>query len=480
MTATCQALIIVLLTGLDSTDPSMLVNQLGSSKYAERETAARELIEQGKEALPALRAGRQSSDPEVRSRAEILLKKIEQQVLIEPTQVLLDFQDQRLEFVVQAISERSGIALTLVPQGHPNWRSRRLSLQAPEPVSFWKAIDLLCEAGQVRLYQPISLRTGPTTGRTEALRLVDAHSGSTLPHSDAGPLRVFFHEVKLERQVNYLQHSAISPAQFANPNTQPGVKEQVESPPIEEQFYLIMQLVGEPRLMLSQRGPLQMLEVIDDLGQSHLPVDSSEPDMTVRSAGYFGWNAGSSGLQLQTFLKRPKSPGGKLNLIRGKVPLTVSSLRPDPLTIPLEGTEGNTFEAEDMRLTIEAIRINGNINQVDNNNNIEVPQQPGIDLVLQPVGASLEPGPNAVDGGMVVHPGTWTHQMIQNRLEVVDEQGRAYRVLPEQPRIEGGSTRVTLMLLPGGPIGPPVELRYYSLIEAETEITFEFRDILIP
>ncbi|CAN5623670.1 hypothetical protein BH23PLA1_BH23PLA1_01830 [soil metagenome] len=457
--------LILLLVGLVPSDPEALVARLGSPRYADRESAARDLVELGREALPALSAARQSPDPEIRSRSGILLTKIERQILIEPTRIMLDFQDRPLEEVVRVVGERSGIPLVLVPAGHPHWRSRRLTLQASEPIPFWETLDRLTEAGQVQLFQPLSLRAGPT-GRTEPIRLVGTHSGPVLPSSDAGPLRVYLHEVKLERQVSYLQHSAVPSVLFGEPGARPGPNTNRTQPPVEEQFYVVMQLIGEPRLMLSQQGPLRILEAVDDRGQSLLPPEATDQELTIRSAGYLGWNAGQSMLQLQTFLQRPEQPGERMALLRGTVPLTVASLKPDPLSIRLEGAKGRTFEAEDMRLTVEQVHDGAD------------GQPLSLELVLQPIG---EAGAAGHDAPLVAEvSGSRALQAAQNRLEVVDEQGRAYRVLPNHPRIEAGATRLTLMLMPGGEIGPPVEVRYYGLVEAETEITFEFREILIP
>jgi hypothetical protein len=53
------------------------VRRLGSDRFAEREAAARELEKLGKAALPALRRGLDSDDPEVRRRSGALLDWIE-------------------------------------------------------------------------------------------------------------------------------------------------------------------------------------------------------------------------------------------------------------------------------------------------------------------------------------------------------------------------------------------------------------------
>ena len=51
-----------------ASDAASLVEQLGSARYADREDAARTLQVLGKEAIPALVAGRSSNDMEIRTR----------------------------------------------------------------------------------------------------------------------------------------------------------------------------------------------------------------------------------------------------------------------------------------------------------------------------------------------------------------------------------------------------------------------------
>jgi hypothetical protein len=54
----------------------LLIKQLGSEQFAEREAAERELAGYGEQALPALRRAARSRDPEVRQRAKDLLQRI--------------------------------------------------------------------------------------------------------------------------------------------------------------------------------------------------------------------------------------------------------------------------------------------------------------------------------------------------------------------------------------------------------------------
>src|SRR5262245_3873734 len=73
-----------------------LVQQLGSSRYQERESAAAGLERIGRAALPALREAREQRDPEVRTRASALVNRIEGALLTQPTMLRLDFEARPL------------------------------------------------------------------------------------------------------------------------------------------------------------------------------------------------------------------------------------------------------------------------------------------------------------------------------------------------------------------------------------------------
>ncbi len=135
-----------------ATDADALVEKLGSARYAERE-ATKSLENLGSKALPALRPALKSRDPEVRTRARSLINKIEGNLLTQASQVRLDFQDSTLDEIVKSLSKQVGFEIGLGGVGLPRDRtstgSRRVTLLEPEPVSFWQAVDRLCDVGQL-------------------------------------------------------------------------------------------------------------------------------------------------------------------------------------------------------------------------------------------------------------------------------------------------------------------------------------------
>src|SRR4051794_34778360 len=99
--------------------PQELVAKLGSDRFAERMEAAFTLRRLGRDALPALRAGRDAEDPAVRRRVDPVIEAIERQRLIRPTPIRLDVRDRPLAEVVASVRAQSGFAVVLQPEDDP-------------------------------------------------------------------------------------------------------------------------------------------------------------------------------------------------------------------------------------------------------------------------------------------------------------------------------------------------------------------------
>ena len=165
--ATLIVLVVLGQTAEPSRDAAALVEKLGSASYAERE-ATKSLESLGSKALPALKPALKARDPEVRMRARALINKIEGNLLIQESLVRLDFKDATLDEIVKSLSKQAGFEVGLAPAGlapggprrtATSFGTRRVTLLESQPVPFWKAIDRLCEAGQLtRQYQVVDLR----------------------------------------------------------------------------------------------------------------------------------------------------------------------------------------------------------------------------------------------------------------------------------------------------------------------------------
>ena len=194
-------LLVLQLVAQSSTsgNPQILLEQLGATRYADREAAARALEKLGREAIPVLQNARDSRDMEIRTRAAALLQKIEGSLLTMPTMVWLNFKDAPLADVVQALGQQTGMKVSLFPENLPRWKQERLSLQETQPLPFWKAVDRLCAAASLQYdeLRGFSTRNQPT------LVLTDRITRPVHPTSDHGPFRVSLVGLEFQRHVGF-------------------------------------------------------------------------------------------------------------------------------------------------------------------------------------------------------------------------------------------------------------------------------------
>jgi hypothetical protein len=468
-------LVLVALGLADQPDPTALVEQLGSGRYARREAAAAALEKLGSDALPALREALASKDPEVRSRAAVLIEKIDSELLTRPTLIKLDFSDVALSDIAQKLSAESGISILLEPVNHPMWKTRKVTLHEPEPVPFWKAVDLLGQAG--------GLVPNPATqmgdmGRSPVLRL---YSGVIVPvpTSDSGPFRVSLTSVHHHRDLMLSQVAGVQvPVMVAPVPEQAKVKaanggQPAAAPPpppvpaqrlANDQFYAQMQVMVEPRLMLSNSNELKLTEAVDDQGQSLLLP--SAPGQAQRYSAYFGFSPGGL-LQLPIHMKYPEQPGKVIKKLKGVLPVTVSARKPDPLVVPLNTDSlEKQFRNSDAQVTIHEVKADaGN-------------QRSTVTVSVRLLG---QQGDRDVDLGMGVGPRL--AQIGQNQIEIVDAKGKTlhgFTSTQASTRAQADEVKFQVTLMPLPDTGAPAELRYYSLTRATADVPFEFTDIPMP
>ncbi len=113
----------------DQPDAVTLIGRLGAESFDDRVAAYKALERLGGEALPALRAAADTSDPRVRSRVRALIESIGRQVeadrFARPTMIRLDFRNRPLGEVVDALNDRHdlGLSLRLGPEPRRGMRS---------------------------------------------------------------------------------------------------------------------------------------------------------------------------------------------------------------------------------------------------------------------------------------------------------------------------------------------------------------------
>jgi hypothetical protein len=445
----CLALILAAALGSPN-DAASLVAGLGSPRYADREAAARALQALGRDALPALRAARDTRDAEVRVRAAALAERIEAELMVRPTLVRLDFQDRPLIEIADELGRRAGMPIVLDPAVRLGKGARRLTVSAPEPVAAWEAVDRLCLAAG------LSARSGsnePPAGfgaagvtQEAGLLLADLRGGRRAPTFTDGPFRV-----KLLGS-HYQRDRSFEPA--------PG---DPAGPLVTEQFQLQMELMVEPRMTVALQGSVKLIEAVDDLGQSLL-APGTPPELGLESPNLFAFGSGSN-IQSAVYLSRPERPGRTIRRLRGVMPLAVASRKADPLVVPLAGAAGKTFVGDDATLIVHSLRTDPNDAQLT------------LEMTVMPPSAADSGGPARADLGSAV---ALAPDFLEHQVEVADANGKPFVLFPLEVNPRDDGVRMTLLLAPGEGATGPAQLRFFGLIRAAHKVVFEFADVEMP
>jgi len=447
----------------EKADADDLVSRLGANRYADREAASLALERLGRPALHALRSARGSRDPEVRNRATGLVQKIEGSLLTQPTRIRLDFQRAPLTDVVRSLGQQAGFKVALYPDNLAKWKYQKVTLKEPEPVTFWKAVDLLCDAALLQHDARLHGTGGP---REPTFALTDGTTRILTPNSDLGPFRVSLLGVHYQRDLNYGAQGFGGAGGFGPPGGVPRPARPQPPPrgrinPISSvQFTAQLLVTAEPRLFISQNGPLQLVEAVDNRGNSLAAPAPGGPVMN-RFAGYFGVTGGSV-IQLHAPLHRPAAPGETIKKFRGTIPLSVSSRGPDPLVVPLGQGMGKRFANEDVEVTAHGIRALPNARQI---------------VLELSVKSNERPGP-AETGDSDAFGDVYRADTPRQQLEIVDSRGQLVSWFPSGIDSDTSRLSLTLMNLPAN--CSLKELRYYTLTRTTVNLPFEFTDIPMP
>ena len=439
----------------EASDPIALTADLGSPRFVRREAAEILLGRLGRVALPALRAALTDKDPEVRTRASVIVRRIEGGLLVEPTMVDLDFDDVPLTDAVATINKQSALKLTTTPEIPALWATRRLSVHSDGSIPFWKAIDVLCEAGQLHYVfgGQSDFEHGDST-----FALYEGFASSRGMFHDQGPFRVQLASLHYQSEVHLsTEHPGTRKAGPGGtlPND-PSKAKNLSS----KQFFLQLLVGAEPRLSLAPAGPIKLLEAIDGRGRSLLIPTRGE--VVHHESGYLGVNP-SPLVHLRVDLAYPEESNARLKKIRGTIPLVVSTRRPDPLEISLTDAANKTFTQNNVKVTVGEVRVG----VPDQAATIELSIKVGDDQARRAEGEDNE----VAEIRSVASP---------QQLEVLDADGRMIPWFPSSSFFNGEEAKLTLTLLDRGVPVVPTSIRYHGVIRDQTEVAFEFRDLPMP
>jgi hypothetical protein len=315
-----------------------LIGRLGAARYAERQEAAAAIEAIGGPALPALRDAARADDPEVRSRAEWLVGRVETIEMARPWRVRLDFRDRPLDAIVAEAEAQWPCRLAWAPRVPDERRRRRVTLRSDGPLPFWAAVDGLCAAGDLHVVP--GSPGGEGDGRPPQFRLFLAPGREASPHADEGPLRLEVESVSEDRASGFGGFDGLNRnrgGRFAPAPARP--------PRGDRQgragWRVRLRLLAEPRLLIDRHGQVEVHEAIDEKGQSLLPPGGG-PHLGYSGSDFVPAQAAIS-IGLGMPLSRPEAPGTRIARLRVTVPVAVLARRPDPLVVPLVGSVGHTF-----------------------------------------------------------------------------------------------------------------------------------------
>lgn len=427
-------------------DPKVLVEQLGSGEPAIRAEAARALEALGRDALPALEEAARGGDAELRARASAVWATVQRGLVTHASLVRLDARNRPLEDVLSDLQTQTGMTLRL--NGTPP-RDERVTLHEPGPIPFWSAVERLglngisydnIRPGQLRT---LSLQTAP--GR--AFTSID------------GPFLFSLTGLHLHRDHRLVRGPSVRIDQF-------GQRINVRSDERDDEgstYYGGIEIMVEPRAWFTQEAPARLIEATDDLGQSLVP-DAPGREARPNDVAHSSLSASSGAVQSRAeFRLRVTDRPGHTARLRGVVPLMLHLRRPAPtLVIPLADAAGKTFRCDDAEFTFRTVGHTANATNLS------------LSVRLNVEKADLPENP---DGVLIA-----TRQLLleEHQLELVDAVGNVVYETTGSGSGDGKSPVVYHWTFSTVPNGQATHLRYYSLLRARVDATFDFRDVPLP
>lgn len=429
-------LVLILLTAPgagDSSEAPLLVKQLGADRYAEREHAANALEALGPEALPALRQARAAHDAEVRSRAEVLLDRIERAMLTQPTLIAIRPNGQSLREIVEGMAESHGFHLQLHAENDRAAGLTRDGLNTDPRLTFWTAIDRL---GLSARWQGGGSPDPFGAGQPAVLHLYTEPNDDRQVR-DQGPFRV---ELSLV--------STTDPALL-------GCK---------------LNVLAEPLRRLRTNGPLRLTEAVDNLGHSLLRIEPNPAQQPGRVDLAEPNTPASPRLALVGTLDRPDPSATRLEKLRGTAAVEVSARRLEPRVIPLDPPEvalGQSLVTYEQMYTIQKVQAGPN-------------RELTLEFTIQPR-TDLHNPFQAGQRGFRTDFRPFGSDQLLDQLELVDEHDRPLHILiNSRIRYDFRTQRLTLVFRSDDDAGIATRLWFHDIVQATTVINFEFNDIPLP
>jgi hypothetical protein len=418
------------------------VNRLASSNDATRIAATDAIEALGLEAIPALREAMTGQEGIGRQRAQQLLMRIGSRRLLRPTLVTVHARDRPIADVLSELSASAGVEIDIESPDDPRWSSRRISVDLG-PISLFEALDRTGNSAGFRTH--LSHAWG-SASKSRARVRVGPYDGGTPPTSYAGPYRIVLESLHRHRE----SRQATTPAESA----------------IREEFFGVLELAGEPGLVLERNGPVRLIEALDDQGRD-LTLSTAEDSP---SSGYSVrlWDSTDPPtLPIRLRMNLPSIRGRSIARLRGYIPI-ISLTRSDEVAAwPMAEAEGKTIAMGQTTIKIVKISHQGGIDSLE----LMVRDVPFPDSLSFPA------GPRQVTLATLTRGIT-----LDDMVRVEDVDGISYRsqTIATSPQKPDGFANYRMNLFPARPVKGPARTRIFGVTAVATEVPFDFKDLPIP
>jgi hypothetical protein len=467
-----------------------LVNQLGSSSYADREEASKALDVIGAPALDALRKAAHAKDAEIRWRAEVLVARIEKRVenaqLLTPHKVRLVYKDTPLTDAVADLAKKTGFVINLA-DGQVKAEGRTVTLDTGE-VPFWEAFDKFCAAagvveatakpapaapkgntvinGSVVMIGGGGIRTSPTDitkpetpDKPEPILLGDGKA-KELPAHYAGALRV-----------------AAQPADVA-------VAGQTKA---NGEYLLGLEVSAEPSLRFQRPLGLRIDRAVDDQGQSlkqqlvsfsKAQTNRGNPSMIVNGVPYYPDDGAGEPVNRQVPVKlaQGEKPARVLKELSGTVVGLVYAAPQTLVTVDdvsqaagkvVQGPGGSWLKVlevgkqEDGTLKVRFL--------------VETPPRAAEDNSAVPVNM------NVIINGRPIN-NTNDEPLSGQNFELTDARGKPFEMVKatNTGKRAGSARELEVVYQPADGQGEPAKFTYSGRRSAIVEVPFTLKDVPLP
>jgi hypothetical protein len=474
----------------DSPRIAKLIAQLGAGTFREREEASRALEAVGACALEALRRAAQSSDLEVRRRAEELVRKLTQPgelaKLLAPLRIQLKYQDTPVEQAVKDLAKQAGYPISLAGN-KAKLAGRRVTLSTGE-TTFWEAFDQFCRQAGLVEEDPASRQgapgglglrppglPGPGGAPAPAPRPAPAPPGLPPPGALPPPPGA----LPVPPDIDAGKLVLVDGKPPSRPTCYAGamrIRAVPGSAKASREIQVTLEATPEPRMQWYRPGTPHIDQAVDDHGQalSQAAVPAAGPGMA--GLGFGRPNHRQVTVRLQTADK----PSRALKVLKGKLTGEVQTPLGELVEVKsilkargqtVKGKDGTSLEVleagrqKDGTIRLEVkLTAPGDIVPAVTEEDLAIPfghRPPGIGAGQPPRGMVL---PNLTG------------------FALVDDKGHPLPLAEAKraPNATGDAVTHTLVFQPKKGQGEPVKLRFSGARVATISVLFTLKDVPLP